>query len=468
MDATRDTQSSFKTNNQSQVYAFWESLSQQDKEALEAQLAQIDPQRVNAIYKQATEAEARAQEEASSAASIEPPPAAQVESTIDLAADDPKLWSWFETGMQAVKDNQVAVLLLAGGQGTRLGSSAPKGCYDIGLPSHKSLFQLQAERIAAMQVLATSQGIAGTGEGSASARIPWYIMTSGPTRKPTEAFFEEHNFFGLDKRNVVFFEQGGLLRSLKLKRSYTRLTRSLPGVLPCLDNEGKILLDTPSSCAVAPDGNGGLYAALLQPSSPGKKSVLEDARSRGIKYLHAYGVDNCLVRVADPVFMGYCIGKQADCGVKVVRKTDPAESVGVVARKNGKWGVLEYSEIPKNLSEAKDPANEGQLLFRAANIANHFFSLDFLDSVKDHESDMPYHIARKKIPHVDLQTKELVKPSKPNGVKMELFIFDVFPFAKNMAVFEVDRKDFFSPLKNAPGTGTDDPQTFVVSCGTFE
>lgn len=234
-------------------------------------------------------------------------------------------------------------------------------------------------------------------------------------------------------------------------------------MLPCLDNDGKILLDTKDSLAVAPDGNGGLYAALSKPSSPGKSSVLQDARQRGLHHLHTYGVDNCLVRVADPVFVGYCIAQKADTGVKVVRKTDPEEAVGVVAQKNGKWTVLEYSEIPADLAKARESASE-ELLFRAANIANHFFTLDFLEGLAKVEDQMPYHIAHKKIPHIDPSSGEKVKPTKPNGVKLEAFIFDSFPFAKNMAVLEVDRANYFSPLKNAPGAGSDCPETYAALC----
>ena len=218
------------------------------------------------------------------------------------------------------------------------------------------------------------------------------------------------------------------------------------------------MLDEPGKVATAPDGNGGLYVALRTPLHEGGGSVVDDLQRRGIKYLHAYGVDNCLVKVGDPVFIGVCLDKRVATGVKVVKKTDPAESVGVVARKNGAFSVVEYSEIPKELSEARDSNNE--LLFRAANIANHFYTTEFLArDVPSFESHMPYHIARKKIPSVDLTTGERVKPSTPNGIKMELFIFDVFPFCHDLAIHEVERREEFSPLKNASGTASDNPET---------
>ncbi|KAF8753765.1 UTP--glucose-1-phosphate uridylyltransferase [Rhizoctonia solani] len=265
----------------------------------------------------------------------------------------------------------------------------------------------------------SSQDDIATPSDSYDITIPWYVMTSGPTRKATEAFFSHNKFFGLDPSQVIFFEQG---------------------TLPCLDNDGKVLLDSPSSVAVAPDGNGGLYAALRSPISPETSTtVLSDLAARKIEYIHAYCVDNCLVRVADPV----------------VPKSSPNESVGVVARKSGRFSVVEYSEISKEQAERRDA--DGQLSFRAGNIANHFYTTAFLNRVAEFEEQMAFHIARKKIPHIDLETGEFRKPSKPNGMKLELFVFDVFPFTESMVVLEVDRKEEFSPLKNAPGTAVTTP-----------
>lgn len=223
--------------------------------------------------------------------------------------------------------------------------------------------------------------------------------------------------------------------------------------------DGKVLLETPSKVAVAPDGNGGLYAAIRSPLVSGKSdTVLSDIAKRKVLYVHAYCVDNCLVRVADPVFLGYSIQKQADCAAKVVPKSDPAESVGVVARRGNKYSVVEYSEISKEQAEQRDP-DTGDLTLRAGNIANHFYTTTYLNKVESFEAELAFHIARKKISHVDLETGKTVKPSKPNGMKLELFVFDVFPFTERFAVLEVERSEEFSPLKNAPGTGSDDPQT---------
>jgi len=226
--------------------------------------------------------------------------------------------------------------------------------------------------------------------------------------------------------------------------------------------DGKVLLETKSRVAVAPDGNGGLYAALRQPVSSkpedATRTVLSDLATRKIKYIHSYCVDNCLVKVADPIFIGYCIHKQSDCAAKVVPKSSPTESVGVVALRQSKYSVVEYSEITKAQAEQLDPKT-GELAFRAGNIANHFYTLQFLNEVEDFEDELAYHIARKKIPHIDISSGEVVKPAKPNGMKLEMFVFDVFPFTKRFAVLEVLRREEFSPLKNAPGTGSDDPET---------
>jgi UDP-N-acetylglucosamine/UDP-N-acetylgalactosamine diphosphorylase len=207
--------------------------------------------------------------------------------------------------------------------------------------------------------------------------------------------------------------------------------------------------------AVAPDGNGGLYQALIT------SGVVSDMGKRGIKHIHAYCVDNCLVKVADPVFIGFAASKDVDIATKVVRKRNAKESVGLILQKNGKPDVVEYSEIDAATAEAKDPRQPDLLKFRAANIVNHYYSYRFLESIPEWAKNLPHHVARKKIPYVDTEKGETVKPEKPNGVKLEQFVFDCFPFLSmdKFACMEVRREDEFSPLKNARGTGEDDPDT---------
>lgn len=439
---------------QGHLLHFWDKLTAAQQGELAAQVNALDLNRIASIYSLAirTECELLANEHiGNSENAIRPLPDEAFDSIIGQPAQEAK---WRSVGLAAIARGEVGVILMAGGQGTRLGSSDPKGCYDIGLPSHKSLFQLQAERIARLQTLAAQLQVPAA-EHPNQAVIPWYIMTSGPTRKATELFFKQNNYFGLSARNVIFFEQGAVTLF-----AISCTSRSLLGTLPCLTMDGKIILDSLFHIAEAPDGNGGLYAALRGPidSQNPSHTVISDLNTRGIRFIHTYGVDNCLVRVADPVFIGWGITKEADCAVKVVRKTQPTESVGVVARRGTSYGVIEYSEISTEQATLRDPTT-GELAFRAANIANHFYTTAFLENVRRYEGELAFHIARKKIPFVDIGTAELIKPSKSNGMKLELFVFDVFPYSKKFAVLEVERTEEFSPLKNAPGTGSDDPET---------
>ncbi|BDD60485.1 UDP-N-acetylglucosamine pyrophosphorylase [Monascus purpureus] len=412
----------YTSAGQGQVFAFLDELLPAEKARLYDQLSKFDPSRINELAEKALNSPAAQNEPVS----LEPLPEVATASILD---SDPKdIQRWYDEGLKQVAENKVAVVLMAGGQGTRLGSSAPKGCFDIGLPSHKSLFQIQAERIAKLQILAQKA------TGKANVVIPWYVMTSGPTRKPTEEFFQQYQYFGLSKDNVIIFEQG---------------------VLPCISNDGKIMMESKSKVAVAPDGNGGIYQAIVT------SGVREDMRRRGIQHIHTYCVDNCLVRVADPVFIGFSASKDVDIATKVVRKRNATESVGLILQKNGKPDVVEYSEIDKETAEAKDPKQPSVLKFRAANIVNHYYSFRFFESIQDWAHKLPHHVARKKIPCIKPETGEAFKPEKPNGIKLEQFVFDVFPFIplEKFACIEVRREDEFSPLKNARGTGEDDPDT---------
>lgn len=207
--------------------------------------------------------------------------------------------------------------------------------------------------------------------------------------------------------------------------------------------------------AVAPDGNGGIYQALLT------SDARTDMRKRGIQHIHAYCVDNCLVKVADPVFIGFAAAKDVDIATKVVRKRNAKEPVGLIVLKDGKPDVIEYSEMDQEMAEAKEMRDSSLLKFRAANIVNHYYSFRFLDTIEEWSHKLPHHVAKKKIPYMDTESGETIKPNKPNGIKLEQFVFDVFPFLelKRFACMEVDRKEEFSPLKNAKGTGEDDPDT---------
>lgn len=414
----------YEKANQGHVFHFYDELNAVEKASIYDQLSKIDPDHVNEITKEALRPTKH--DEQGADVRLEPLPKSASASMMDSTKEN--LDGWYDHGLHLIANNEVGVVLMAGGQGTRLGSSAPKGCYNIRLPSEKSLFQLQAERIVKVQELAARK------HQKASVIVPWYVMTSGPTRKPTQEFFEKHDYFGLKKENVVIFEQG---------------------VLPCISNDGKILLEDKSKVAVAPDGNGGLYQAMYL------NSVISDMSKRGIKHVHAYCVDNCLVKVADPFFIGFAAAKEVDIATKVVRKRNAKESVGLILQKNGKPDVVEYSEIDSSAAEAKDPDDSKLLKFRAANIVNHYYSYSFLESIPQWAHKLPHHVARKKIPFIDIENGDKIKPEKPNGIKLEQFVFDCFPLLSmnKFACMEVKREDEFSPLKNADGTGEDDPST---------
>ncbi|CAN9473904.1 unnamed protein product [Alternaria alternata] len=404
--------------------AFYDKLSTAQKATLYEQLSNFNPDYINEITERALHpAEAEATEN-----KLEPLP--EKCHIFRPLLPSRKISTMVQhSGLDLIAENQVAVVLMAGGQGTRLGSSAPRGCFDIGLPSQKSLFQLQGARIKKAEMLAAKK------HNKESVTIPWYVMTSGPTRGPTAELLREEQLLWLEEGERCDFRAGG--------------------VLPCISNEGKILLESKSKVAVAPDGNGGLYQARIQ------SGVVQDMGKRGIQHIHAYCVDNCLVKVADPAFIGFSASKNVDIATKVVRKRNAKESVGLILQKNGKPDVVEYSEISTEDAEAKDSKDSSLLKFRAANIVNHYYSYKFLESIPEWAKKLPHHVARKKIPYVNTETGETIKPEKPNGIKLEQFVFDCFPFLtlEKFACMEVKREDEFSPLKNARGTGEDDPDT---------
>jgi len=414
-------ESRLKAHGQEHVLDFWDDLSEDEQVSFAKELNNIDLKKVNQLAATAKLNLANAQTKKDD---VMEPLADDIVGRI-AASSPQQVKQWYDLGLKQISENTVAVLLLAGGQGTRLGVSYPKGMYNVGLPSGKTLYQLQAERINKIQQVANEKY--GT-----KAVIKWYIMTSEATLRDTKLFFKRHNYFGLQSCDVTFFEQH---------------------LLPCLTNDGKLMLSSKGSLAQSPDGNGGLYRALKT------RGVLKSFEAYGIEHVYVYCVDNILVKVADPVFIGFCVANNLDCGNKVIKKSDPHESVGVVCKCEGKYQVVEYSEITAATAEKKKP--NGSLLFDASNICIHYFTRDFLDTVcNKHLDELPHHIAKKKIPHIDMNSGGLVIPTTVNGMKLEKFVFDVFPFASRFGVLEGERHEEFSPLKNGPDSAKSSP----VSC----
>ena len=392
---------------------YWEEISEEQRRHLKSDIEELNLEELTRFYERATASLNEGKEKLDDR--IEPIPESQFLS-ISRTSDEKKKF-YKNEGLLQISKGHVGVLLMAGGQGTRLGSKLPKGMYNVGLRSQKSLFRIQAERILSLQRLAYEL----TGQ---EGKIPWYIMTSEHTMEPTRAYFESNHYFGLRKKDIIFFEQGSL---------------------PCFSFGGKILLDEKHSISKAPDGNGGIYRALRD------KHILADMNNRGLLYLHAHSVDNILIKVADPIFIGYCVSQKADCAAKCVEKSQPNEAVGVVCIVDGKYQVVEYSEISEKTSELKNP--DGRLRFNAGNICNHFFTTAFLNKIgSTYEKELKLHVAQKKIPFVD-STGVRANPDKPNGIKIEKFVFDVFEFAEKFVAVSCPREEEFSPLKNSESVG---------------
>ncbi|CAD5119924.1 DgyrCDS8503 [Dimorphilus gyrociliatus] len=404
--------------DQSHLIEKLDELNEEEQALLFKDLSLFDFFEVNSIFKKCIEG---MKNTTKLDKIIEPLPKEIIGSSIKSSPDE--LSNFTLKGYEEISKNKVALILLAGGQGTRLGVPYPKGMYDVGLPSHKTLYQLQAEKILKVQENAKQH------TNSPSATVTWYIMTSEHTKESTEEFLKMNNYFGLKSENVIIFEQH---------------------MLPCFSFEGKIILESPFKISKAPDGNGGLYKALKT------NYILEDMKTRGIQHVHVYGVDNILVKLADPAFIGFCLSQSACCGAKFVEKTDPAEAVGVICKVKDHFEVVEYTEITSETAEKR--CCDGSLLYSVGNITNHYFHFDFLMKVCSGNQELLHHVAKKKIPFLN-KKGETEKPTMPNGIKMEKYVFDVFQFAKRFVVWEVSRDDEFSPLKNADGAKDSTPTT---------
>ena len=328
---------------------------------------------------------------------------------------------FLKLGLDAIRAGKVGAVLLAGGQGTRLGLDKPKGTLNIGVDRELYLFEQLFRNL--MDV--TDQ---------AEAYVPMYIMTSNINHDDTVNFFEEHAYFGYPKDYVKFFVQE---------------------MVPACDYEGHVYMESDTEVAMSPNGNGGWFGSMV------KAGLLEDIHARGIEWINVFAVDNCLQRIADPLFIGATIDSGCESGAKVVRKAAPDEKVGVLCTEDGRPSIAEYYEMTEEMATARK--ENGDLLYGFGVILNYLFSEKKLEEIAD--ANMPIHVVEKKIPHVDAEGNP-IKPEQPNGYKFETLVLDMVHMMKDCIPYEVVREREFAPIKNMQGVDSlDSARELLKGCG---
>jgi len=380
------------------VFEYWDKLNKKEKSALLNDLSEIDFKLLNQLIEQHIK-----NPKIETQKIIQPSPITSLPKTKKQKKHRLKA---LKKGRKAILKGKVAVFLVAGGQGSRLGYNGPKGCFKISPIKKKSLFRLQAEKILAIQK-------------KLNTIIPWYIMTSKSNDSQTKRFFKRNKYFGLDSDNIIFFMQKEI---------------------PAIDKKGKLILETKNKIFKNPNGHGGSVLALYE------SGALKDIKKRGIKYIFYYQVDNALVRMLDPIFIGYHILKKAEMSTKIVKKACPEEKVGVIGYVNGKLGVIEYSDLSKQEMYAKN--QNGELKYNAGNIAIHMINVKFVEKLNKTGFMLPYHKAVKNISTFKGDVE---------GIKFETFVFDALNHVKASITMEVKREDEFAPVKNKDGV--DSPKT---------
>ena len=385
---------------QAHVFSFEGELNEVEGKLFEKQLENIDIKTAQKLFE-------KKEEEDSEEAVIEPIPC-EVEADLTPEQRD----KYILEGLKIMKKGEYAVVTMAGGQGTRLGHNGPKGTYFVNVPESVSLFEIQCRRIKKRAE-------------ECNKNIAWYIMTSEENDSDTKAFFEQNNYFGYPKDDIIFFKQY---------------------MLPMLDEEGKLILEEKYKLKEGADGHGGIFRAMLG------RGVIEDMKKRGIKWIFTCGIDNILVQLADPCFLGYISSNGYKLGGKSLIKRDPYEKAGVFCKKNGKPFVIEYTEISAELAELKD--ENGEFVYGDAHILCNIFNIEVFEKMGD--KGLPYHVAHKKASFInDAGVK--ITPEKPNAYKYEAFIFDAFAYYDDMGIFRIKREHEFAPIKNK--IGEDSPES---------
>lgn len=384
---------------QDHVLMFWDSLGDTERRSLLADIASVHLGQLADLHR-------RSRGDSSSApGSVQALP--QVVKGEDSQADAAAR----AVGEQLLREGRSCAFTVAGGQGTRLGHDGPKGTFPATPLQGKPLFQIFAEKLLVL-------------ERRFGHPVPWYVMTSPGNHVDTTSFFQEQGYFGLQKDHVMFFQQG---------------------TMPAIDINGRLVLESDHALFRSPDGHGGSLRALSE------SGAVADMKERGVEDIYYFQVDNPLVEMCDPTFMGYHRQQGSEFSSKAVPKRAPEEQVGILVLKDGKPGVIEYSDLADDLRDARE--DDGRLRFRAGNIAVHGISRRFVERLNQGGFALPIHIARKKIPA--MHPDGTVGPV--DGIKFEMFVFDALPLAEKVLLMEVPRASEFSPIKNR--AGRDSPET---------
>ena len=326
-----------------------------------------------------------------------------------------------EIGLKAIREYKVGAVLLAGGQGTRLGLDKPKGTLNIGINKNLYLFE---------QLIHNLQEVVK----ESNCYIPLYIMTCNINNDDTIDFFEAHNYFGYPKEFIKFFIQD---------------------MVPACDYNGCVYMENKNNVAMSPNGNGGWFSSMV------KAGLMQDIQEKGIEWLNVFAVDNCLQRIADPLFIGATISYGMESGAKVVRKASPNEKVGILCNEDGKPSIVEYYEMTKEMETEKN--ENGDLAYNFGVILNYIFSVNKL--IKIVNNNMITHVVEKKIPYMDLDGN-LIKPKTPNGYKFETLVLDMVHMMDNCLPYEVVREYEFAPIKNLHDIDSlDSARELMIKCG---
>lgn len=386
---------------QEHIFLQYEKLDNNNKEKLLNQISSLDFDEINRLYEQ-TKAEVSTGND-----KIEPMPFVAADGLTDETREH-----YIKVGEEIIKKGKYAVVMVAGGQGTRLGHNGPKGTFDIGLASHKSLFEIFCDKLK-------------LAKQKYDVTIPWYIMTSRENNDATTKFFEDNDYFGYREGISIFFKQG-----------------EFPMIAP----DGKLIIGENGLIKEAADGHGGIFEAMV------RNGVLVDMQKKGVEWIFTCAVDNPLAKLVDPLLLGYASESKVKAASVSIVKNSPTEKVGVFCKRNGKPAVIEYTEITNEMANAV--SEDGNYLYGESHIMMNLFNINVIEDLA--KEKLPYHSAFKKCNYLN-ENGELVIATEPNAYKFEAFIFDAFNRLDNMGILRYKREECFAPVKNA--TGNDSPET---------